>query len=331
MQVMLLAAGRGTRLGALGAVRPKPMVPICGYPAIAFGLALCSRAGLRDVVINLHHHGEQIREFIGDGGAFGLRVRYSIEEELLGTGGGLALARTLLRREPVLVMNAKVVAEIDLREVVAAHRAAPAGTLATMVVRAAADASQFAPVAIDGSGRVIGLRGQRGPTTTIGPVSERMFTGIHVLEPALLDRLPASGVSDVIAEAYQPALEEGGRVHSLSMTGYFAEHSTPERYLAGNLALLRQPDLLSHPPGPLVAIDSGAQVDAGAIVRAPVRIAAGAVVEAGAVVGPDVVVCAGGRVLAGARVTRAVVWEGGAARGEVADAIVTAEGVVAGK
>jgi NDP-sugar pyrophosphorylase family protein len=329
---MLLAAGRGTRLGALGAARPKPMVPICGYPAIAFGLALCGRAGLRDVLINLHHHGEQIRAFVGDGAGFGVSVRYSVEEELLGTGGGLALARALLRRgEPVLVMNAKVVAEIDLAAVVAAHRAAPEGTLATMVVRADPDVAQFAPVSVDGSGRVIGLRGKRGPTTTIGPVSDRMFTGIHVLEPALLDRLPAAGVSDVIAEAYQPALEDGGRVQAMLMTGYFAEHSTPERYLAGNLALLRRPQLVSHPPGALVGIAPGAQVDPGATVRPPVRIAAGAVVEAGAVVGPDVVVGAGGRVAAGARLARAVVWEGAVARGAIEDAIVTAEDVVAAK
>ena len=65
----MLAAGRSTRLGALGAARPKPLVPICGYPAIAFGLAACARAGLRDVVINLHHHGDQIRAAVGDGSA----------------------------------------------------------------------------------------------------------------------------------------------------------------------------------------------------------------------------------------------------------------------
>src|SRR5690242_1022470 len=109
MNVMLLAAGRSTRLGALGAALPKPLLPICGIPAIEFGLHACARAGLGRVVINLHHHGEMIRQVVGD------RALYSVEPQLLGTGGGLAQARSLFGPGPVLVMNAKVVAALDLR------------------------------------------------------------------------------------------------------------------------------------------------------------------------------------------------------------------------
>src|SRR5436190_1772636 len=127
MQVMLLAAGRSTRLGALGEQLPKPLVPICGYPAVSYGLALCRAAGLTDIVVNLHHQGEKLRQVLGDGGRFGVRIRYSIEDELLGTGGGLAKARPLFAAGPVLVMNGKVVANLDLAEVIAAHRAAPTG------------------------------------------------------------------------------------------------------------------------------------------------------------------------------------------------------------
>jgi NDP-sugar pyrophosphorylase family protein len=325
---MLLAAGRSTRLGALGAARPKPLVPICGYPAITFALALCARAGFRDVVVNLHHHGELIRRVLDDGTAFGVSIRYSQEDELLGTGGGIARARALFAPGPVLVMNGKVVADVDLAAVAAAHQAAPHGTVATMVLREDPSPEQWAPVTVDEAARVVGLRGRRGPATASGPLTDLMFTGIHVLAPALLDRLPA-GVSDVIGDAYQPALEDGARVQSMRTSGYFAEHSTPERYLAGNLALLRQPALIATPPGPLVGVDPGASVDITAILRPPVRIAAGAVVEARAVVGPDVVVCAGGRVAAGARLERSVVWEGAVAVDRIADAVVTADGVIA--
>src|SRR5688500_10234635 len=110
MQVMILAAGKSTRLGSLGAVLPKPLVPVCGYPAITFGLALCRHAGLHDVVVNLHHHGDLIREALGDGAAHRVKIAYSDEaEELLGTGGGVKRARGLFRSEPVLIMNGKVV------------------------------------------------------------------------------------------------------------------------------------------------------------------------------------------------------------------------------
>src|SRR5262245_5378402 len=211
MQVMLLAAGRSTRLGALGALVPKPLVPICGYPAITYGLALCRRAGLRDVVVNLHHHGEQLREALGDGARFGVEIRYSVEEELLGTGGGLRAARSLFRSEPVLVINAKVVADLDLRDVIAAHRAAPRGTLATMVVCEPPGQGEWSPVGVDATGYVVSLRGQRADRTPVGPIAQRVFTGIQVVEAAALDRLPA-GVSDIVGDVYIPALLDGKRI-----------------------------------------------------------------------------------------------------------------------
>jgi mannose-1-phosphate guanylyltransferase len=325
MQVMILAAGRSTRLGGLGVVRPKPLLPICGYPAIAFGLTACRRAGLTDVIVNLHHHGEQIRRALGDGRAFGVSIRYSDEsDELLGTGGGIARARGLFGRGPLLVVNGKVVADLDLGKVVETHRRAPPGTLATMVLREDPEAERWSPVEADAMGRVVSLRGQRSGLTPVGPLAALMFTGIHVLEPSLMDRLPV-GVSDVVGDAYLPALVAGERIHSLTMRGYFAEHSTPERYLEGNLALLERPDLVPHPPGPLVGVDPAARVAAGAVVRGPVKIGAGAVIEDGATVGPLVSLGAGARVRAGAVVERAVVWEEAVVEGEVRGSVVTGE------
>jgi NDP-sugar pyrophosphorylase family protein len=323
MQVMILAAGRSTRLGELGEALPKPLLPICGYPAIAFGLVLCRRAGLTDVVINLHHHGQLIRGALGDGAGYGVRIRYSEEEELLGTGGGIARARALFGSGPVLVMNGKVVADVDLSAVIAAHRAVPSSTVATMVVRQDPQMERWSPVGTDATGRVVSLRHQRADHTPVGSISDLMFTGIHVLEAPLLDRLPP-GISDVLADGYIPALLSGARIQSFGMKGYFAEHSTPERYLEGNLTLLRNPELVPQAPGPLVGVDAGALVDPRARVVMPVRVAEGAVIEAGASIGPEVVIGRRARVRAGARVEKSVVWEGAVVDGEVRGAVVRA-------
>jgi NDP-sugar pyrophosphorylase family protein len=322
MQAMILAAGRSTRLGSIGLALPKPLLPVCGYPAVTFAIELCRRAGFYDIVINLHHHGDKIGQTLGDGSRFGVHLRYSVEEELLGTGGALWKARHMFAPGPVLVINGKVAADIDLDAVVAAHRDAPQGTVATMVVREDPNPELWAPIGVDTTAAVISIRGKRADRTASGLVLPRMFTGIHVVEPGLLDRLP-EGVSDVIGDAYIPALLAGNHIASLTMKGYFAEHSTPERYLAGNLDLLQDPVVLPQAPGPLVGVDPGAQVDASAQIRAPVRIAAGAVVEAGAVVGPSTVVCGGGRVASGAEVARSVVWPGATANGICVGAIIT--------
>jgi NDP-sugar pyrophosphorylase family protein len=321
MQAMILAAGRSTRLGAIGMALTKPLLPICGYPAITFAIELCRRAGLHDIIVNLHHHGDKLGQTLADGSRFGVHLRYSVEDELLGTGGGLWKARSMFAPGPVLVINGKVAADIDLGAVMEAHRNAPKGTVATMVLRADPNPELWAPIGVDGGGGVFSIRGKRAERTAQGAIQPRMFTGIHVVEPELLDRLP-EGVSDVIGDAYIPALLDGRRIGSLTMPGYFAEHSTPERYLAGNFDLLQNPSLLPCPPGPLDGIDPGAQVDPSARIRPPVRIAAGAVVEAGAEVGPLVSISGGGRVAAGAHVARSVVWPGATATGKQVDAVI---------
>ncbi|HEX7599672.1 MAG TPA: NDP-sugar synthase [Polyangia bacterium] len=322
---MILAAGRSTRLGSLGMALPKPLLPICGYPAVTYALALCREAGLHDIVINLHHHGDKIGRTLEDGSRFGVQLRYSSEEELLGTGGGVAKARPLFHSEPVLIINGKVAADIDLRAVLAAHAQAPAGTVATMVLREDPHPELWAPIGVDAEGAVLSIRGHRSELANRALLAPRMFTGIHVVESALLNRLPG-GICDMIGDAYVPALLAGDRIGSVTVSGYFAEHSTPERYLAGNLALLENPALLPYAPGPLVGVDPGAQVDSSARIVAPVRLAAGAVVEAGAVVGPWAVVCGGARVASGAQVVRSVVWPGATVRENVLGAIVTPEG-----
>jgi NDP-sugar pyrophosphorylase family protein len=336
VNVMLLAAGRSTRLGALGAALPKPLVPICGYPAIAFGLAAAARAGLTRAVVNLFHHGDRLRETLGPA-AFGVDLEYSVEAELLGTGGGLAHARPRFGAGPLLVMNAKVVADLDLASFVGAHTApvamaahagrAPERPVATMLLRDDPDARRWGAISADETGRVVGILEARSPRPPAGRVTERMFTGVHVLEPALLDRLRPV-FCDVIRDAYIPALLAGETIRAELLPGYFAEHSTPERYLAGNLALLADPSLVPHPPGPLVGIDAGAHVDPSARVMGPVRVAAGAIVEAGAELGPETVVGAGARVAAGARVRRAVVWPGVVVERDLTSAVATADGVV---
>jgi mannose-1-phosphate guanylyltransferase len=327
MQVMILAAGRSTRLGSLGMALPKPLVPICGYPAISYALALCRQADLHDIVVNLHHHGDKVGGTLQDGSRFGVKLRYSYEEELLGTGGGVRKARAMFSSEPVLIVNGKIAADMDLRAIVAAHRQAPQGTVATMVLREDPHPELWAPIEVDKEGVVRSIRGQQPARKNRGVLLPRMFTGVHVVESALLDRLP-DGVSDIIGDAYIPALLAGERIGSVTVDGYFAEHSTPERYLAGNLDLLANPGLLPHPPGALTGVDPGAQVDASARIVTPARIAAGAVVEAGAVVGPGTVVCGGGRVAAGAEVVRSVVWPGAVAQGKLTGSIVTGDGPV---
>jgi len=110
---MLLAAGRGARLRPLTDTVPKPLLDVRGRPLLEHQLRWLAAAGITDVVINLHHLGEQIAGFCGTGTQFGLTVRYSRERELLETGGGIRQALPLLGEAPFLILNGDIFTTFD--------------------------------------------------------------------------------------------------------------------------------------------------------------------------------------------------------------------------
>ena len=105
---MILAAGRGERLRPLTDRMPKPLIPICGEPLLVHQLRWLRQAAIEEVVINLHHFGEQIEARIGDGRNAGVRVRYSREATLLDTGGGVKAALPMLGAAPFLLLNGDI-------------------------------------------------------------------------------------------------------------------------------------------------------------------------------------------------------------------------------
>src|SRR5579872_4603856 len=106
---MVLAAGRGERLRPITDKLPKPLVPVAGKPLIVYHLEALQRAGIRDVVINLSWLGALIRESLGDGSRYGVRISYSDEGPVpLEAAGGIFHALPMLGREPFLVVNGDV-------------------------------------------------------------------------------------------------------------------------------------------------------------------------------------------------------------------------------
>src|SRR5918912_4433836 len=116
MRAMILAAGYGTRLWPLTADRTKPAIPFLGRPLVGYVAEYLARYGCREVVVNLHHRPESVREALGDGSRFGVRLEYVEEPEILGTSGALDNARALLEGETFIVINGKIVTDINLSE-----------------------------------------------------------------------------------------------------------------------------------------------------------------------------------------------------------------------
>ncbi|HEY4238750.1 MAG TPA: NDP-sugar synthase [Kofleriaceae bacterium] len=297
---MLLCAGLSTRLGTIAAARPKPMLPVCGVPILAYGIANAVAHGIRDLVINTHHHGEVIEHEIGDGARFGARIRYLHEPVLLGTGGGLKHALGLLdpdgTDEPFVSMNGKLIFDVDLTALVAAFRADRAA-LGMMVVRRVPDAKAWGAVQVT-DGRITDILGD----------GDHMFCGVHVTRPSVMRRLP-DGESDSIRQGYLPWLRAGERVAAWEHDGgYFAEHSTPERYVASNWALLDGQPLRNPPTARFAGIDPTARIHPTARVHSSAKIGAGAQIGPGVTVGPHAIVGDGAQIFAD--IAETIVWAG---------------------
>jgi NDP-sugar pyrophosphorylase family protein len=198
---MILAAGFGSRLRPLTDRVPKALIEVAGKPLIAYPLAVLREAGIREVLINLHHLGGQIRDALGDGSSHGMSIRYSEEDPILDTGGAIKKAESFLRGDSFVVINADTVIDLPLLDVVAWHR--DRGALATMVLRPDPQAAKYGVIEIDSAGRVRRILGR--PADAPGPLDALMFTGVHVFEPRVFVFL-GDGRVGMIAATYRPLL-----------------------------------------------------------------------------------------------------------------------------
>jgi len=228
MKAMVLAAGRGERLRPLTNQMPKPMIPVAGKPLIHYTLSYLKNYGVEEVVINLHHLGDQIRSYVEDGSRWGLRVTYSLERQLLGTGGGIQKAAPYLLQETFVVLNGDILLELDLRKVMAFHEENNADV--TMVLRNDPDVDRFGAIEVDGYGQVRQILG-RIPIPK-APRKRMMFTGVHVLEPAVFSHMPSELEVFSIIDVYVAMLHAGARIMGYPMTGFWTDLGTRSRYEA---------------------------------------------------------------------------------------------------
>jgi mannose-1-phosphate guanylyltransferase len=231
MRAMILAAGKGTRLRPLTDQVPKPLIEVAGRPMIAYPLELLRRANVREVVINLHHLGGQIRAALGDGRAYGVEIIYSEEDPILDTGGAIAAARDVLSADTFVVLNADTFIDVRLQDVIDFHRRRQA--LATLVVRADPDAARRDDIRIDATQRVRRILGHTHPATAAADSLPRLFyAGIQVFDPRIFEYLPA-GVYSITRDVYPRLLAADEPVFGYVHEGYWRVLDTPEDLASG--------------------------------------------------------------------------------------------------
>ncbi|HUT74138.1 MAG TPA: NDP-sugar synthase [Armatimonadota bacterium] len=307
-RAMILAAGGGTRLHPLTFAAAKPMAPVLNRPVMEHILARLRRHGVTDVIANLHHYGEQVASYFGDGERFGVSLRYSREQELLGTAGGVKHVAGFFRGETFFVIGGDDLADFDLGAMLAFHRRR--GALATIAV------VEVAPAAVSHYGIVVaGSRGRIRSFQEKPPPREaqsRMAnTGVYLFEREVLDHIPPREFFDFGRQVFPLLLQRGAPFYAWQADGYWKDVGSPREYLEANLEALAGKAGL-HLPGAEVSPGircegkvrvEGAAIAAPAVLGSGCRLAAGCAVR-GSVIGPRA------RIPAGARLERCVVWGG---------------------
>jgi NDP-sugar pyrophosphorylase family protein len=210
-----------------------------GRPLVGYVAEYLARYGFREVVVNLHHRPESVREALGDGSRFGARFHYVEEPDILGTGGAIENARALLDTDTFVVVNGKIATDIDLSAALETHRRERA--LATLVLQTNPTRERYSVVNTR-DGLVTGFGGY--PTSdNAGEGAPLMFTGIQVLDRRVFEYLPRGVFSHTVTDVYIPAIERGERVAAHVAEGYWYELSTVRRYLDTSVELLKREGL----------------------------------------------------------------------------------------
>lgn len=230
MKAMVLAAGQGTRLRPITDSKPKALVPVAGLPMIEYALLLLRHYDIRDIVINLHHFGDQIESCLGDGAQLGLRISYSKEVELLDTGGGLLKAKSFLDDASFIVINTDALIDLNLAEVIAFHQRKNAA--ATLVLRPDDEADQYGSMDIDDAGTIHRFLDSKIAAQQAGPLRKLMFTGVQILEPKIFTYMSAQDAGEKFSttkQTYPRMLLAGEALYGFCFGGFWQDLGTIER------------------------------------------------------------------------------------------------------
>jgi len=233
MKGMILAAGEGQRLRPLTDHLPKPMLPLAGKPLLEYTLIYLHDCGITDLAINLYHLPAAVIDYFGDGSHWGVKLHYSIEERLLGSAGGVKRLQEFFD-ETFVVFYGDLLTWTDLRPMIALHR--QADVLATMGLYHVPDPWNRGIVQLD--------EAQEISRFVEKPARDQVFSnlanaGIYVLEPEVLNRIPANQVYDFGLDVFPGMLADGVRIAGYVIEDLLIDIGLPEKYEEANQIILK--------------------------------------------------------------------------------------------
>ncbi|MDX1386724.1 MAG: sugar phosphate nucleotidyltransferase [bacterium] len=231
-QAMVLAAGLGTRLRPLTHEIPKPALPVGGVPILMFNLFLLKQAGIKDILINLHHRPDNLKTLLRHSHSLGLKIQWSWEKSILGTAGGIAHALPKFRNSTLLILNGDVVTNVNIRKMWSRHHQKRAQATLAVIPPHYAPVKSY--VEYESSGQIRAIAG-RPSVSKLKKLNKGIFSGIQILERSMIDTFPKNKFGCIIRQIYQPALAKDANLLAFPHQGAWWD--------LGNLDSLKEMDL----------------------------------------------------------------------------------------
>src|SRR6266567_2543892 len=286
MQAVVMAGGEGSRLRPLTINRPKPMVAIVNKPCLGHIFDLLKRHGIDDAFVTLQYLASVIQDAYGDGGSVGMRLRYSIEETPLGTGGSVRQIGEGLD-DTFVVISGDALTDIDLSKVIAFHKERQAAVTLTLV--RVANPLEYGVVITQPDGRITKFLEK----PSWGEVfSDTINTGIYVIEPRVLERYAIGEKFDFSKDLFPQLLADGEPLFGYVAEGYWTDVGSIAEYSRANADLL-QGKMKAEPLGveiqPGVFAGGEVEIEPTATLTGPIYLGAGVRIGGGAeIIGPTV-------------------------------------------
>jgi mannose-1-phosphate guanylyltransferase len=311
MKAMVLAAGLGTRLKPITFGIPKPMVPVIDRPCMAHLLTLVERHGFTDAVANLHYFPDTIRDYFGDGSDFGVNLEYNLEEELLGTAGGVrAVSESLTAGgEPFLIISGDALTDADLTKLVERHKSS--GGVATLTVKRVADTREYGVVLHDEAGRITGFQEKPEPEDALSDLGN---CGIYVFSPEIFDYFPDTEFVDWAQDVFPVLLERDIPFHIHEIDEYWNDVGSLRELREGTFdALTGALDLGIDGTGSSDGVYTATPgaLDNAELIEGPIWIGEGATIGSGVKLQGPIVIGDGASIGAGAALRDTIVFPGG--------------------
>jgi len=236
MQALILAGGKGTRLRPLTVYTPKPIVPFMNRPFLLYQIELLRRAGIENITLSLSYQPDKIEQILGDGSDFGVNLRFITEPSPMGTGGAYKFAAADIR-ETTVVFNGDILTDLDIAKVIEFHKSKRA--TATVVLAPVENPSAYGLVEAEADGKVLRFREKPKPEELADLTTNTINAGIYVLEPEVLDLIPAGENHSFEYNVFPDLL--GGEKAFYAYTlkeNYWRDIGNPASYLDGHLDFL---------------------------------------------------------------------------------------------